>query len=52
MEKELKIPLLSETVELPEGTPTIPSFSQQDYMAGFLLIKGKISRWLLIIFQI
>ncbi len=34
LEKELKIPLLSETVELPAGTPTIPSFSQQDYMAG------------------
>ena len=30
----MKIPLLSETVELSAGTPTIPSFSQQDYMAG------------------
>ena len=34
LEKEFKIPLLSETVELSAGTPTIPSFSQQDYMAG------------------
>jgi len=34
VETELKIPLVSETVELPVGTPVIPSFSQQDYMAG------------------
>jgi len=34
VETELKIPLVSETVELPAGTPAIPSFSQQDYMAG------------------
>ena len=34
VEAELKIPLVSETVELPVGTPVIPSFSQQDYMAG------------------
>ena len=31
---ELKIPLVSEKVELPVSTPVIPSFSQQDYMAG------------------
>ena len=34
VETELKIPLVSETVELPVVTPAIPSFSQQDYMAG------------------
>lgn len=34
VETELKIPLVSETVKLPAGTPAIPSFSQQDYMAG------------------
>ena len=30
----LKIPLISETIELPVGAPAIPSFSQRDYMAG------------------
>jgi len=34
VDTELKIPLVSETVKLPVGTPAIPSFSQQDYMAG------------------
>ena len=34
VETELKIPLVSETLELPVGTPAITSFSQQDYMAG------------------
>jgi TolA-binding protein len=34
VDTELKTPLVSETVELPIGTPAIPSFSQQDYMAG------------------
>ena len=34
VDTELKIPLVSETVELSVGTPAIPSFSQQDYMAG------------------
>ena len=31
---ESKTPLVSETVELPVITPVIPSFNQQDYMAG------------------
>ena len=31
---ESKTPLVSETVELPAITPVIPSFNQQDYMAG------------------
>jgi len=31
---ESKTPLVSETVELLVSTPAIPSFSQQDYMAG------------------
>ena len=31
---ESKTPLESETVELPVITPVIPSFNQQDYMAG------------------
>ena len=31
---ELKTPFVFETVELPAGIPAIPSFSQQDYMAG------------------
>ena len=34
VDTELKTPLVSETVELSIGTPAIPSFSQQDYMAG------------------
>jgi len=34
VDTELKTPLVSETVELPIGAPAIPSFSQQDYMAG------------------
>ena len=34
VDTELKIPLVSEIVELSVGTPAIPSFSQQDYMAG------------------
>ena len=29
-----KIPLVSETIEIPVSTPVIPSFNQQDYMAG------------------
>ena len=29
-----KTPLVSETVELPVSVPVIPSFNQQDYMAG------------------
>ena len=31
---ESKTPLVSETVEMPVITPVIPSFNQQDYMAG------------------
>ena len=31
---ESKTPLVSETVELPAITPVIPSFNQQDYIAG------------------
>ena len=31
---ESKTPLVSETVDLPVITPVIPSFNQQDYMAG------------------
>ena len=34
METELKITLFPETVALPRSAPVIPSFSQQDYMAG------------------
>ena len=34
LDLELKTPLVSETVELPVITPVIPSFNQQDYMAG------------------
>jgi len=34
MDKESKTPLVSETVELLVSTPAIPSFSQEDYMAG------------------
>ena len=29
-----KTPLVSETIEIPVSTPVIPSFNQQDYMAG------------------
>ena len=31
---ESKTPLVSETIELAVSTPVIPSFNQQDYMAG------------------
>ncbi len=34
LDLESKTPLVSETVELPVITPVIPSFNQQDYMAG------------------
>ena len=34
VDTELKRPFVFETVEWPVGIPTIPSFSQQDYMAG------------------
>ena len=34
VETELKITLVPETVALPGSAPVIPSFSQQDYMAG------------------
>ena len=34
VETELKITLFPETVALPRSAPVIPSFSQQDYMAG------------------
>jgi len=34
LDLESKTPLVSETVELPVIAPVIPSFNQQDYMAG------------------